>query len=83
MPQLRNSTVALQLSPVPSTLMTFPMPKRVCSMVSPAMSGEAGAGDGDGDEGDVVEYRRDSELLGASEYRGDSEYRGVSEYRGE
>ena len=40
MPELRKLTVAVQLSPVPSILITSPMPKRECSMMSPGIKGE-------------------------------------------
>ena len=40
MPELRKLTVALQLSPVPSILITSPMPKRECSMMSPGIKGD-------------------------------------------
>src|SRR5574344_1125873 len=47
-PELRNTTVALQFSPEPSILMTSPTPKRVCSMRSPGCNGESEGGGGGG-----------------------------------
>ena len=51
MPELRKLTVALQLSPVPSILITSPMPKRECSMMSPGIKGDDEGLDCGEDEG--------------------------------
>ena len=51
MPELRKLTVALQLSPVPSILITSPMPKRECSMTSPGIKGDDEGLDSGEDEG--------------------------------
>ena len=51
MPELRKLTVALQLSPVPSILITSPMPKRECSMMSPGIKGDDEGLDSGEDEG--------------------------------
>ena len=51
MPELRKLTVALQLSPVPSILITSPMPKRECSMMSPGIKGDDEGLDCGDDEG--------------------------------
>ena len=51
MPELRKLTVALQLSPVPSILITSPMPKRECSMMSPGIKGDDEGFDCGEDEG--------------------------------
>ena len=53
MPALTNSTVALQLSPVPSTLTTVPNPNLVCSMRSPGFSGALMSDVGEGAGGGV------------------------------
>ena len=50
-PELRKLTVALQLSPVPSILITSPMPKRECSMMSPGIKGDDEGLDSGEDEG--------------------------------
>ena len=50
-PELRKLTVALQLSPVPSILITSPMPKRECSMMSPGIKGDDEGLDCGEDEG--------------------------------
>ena len=50
-PELRKLTVALQLSPVPSILITSPMPKRECSMISPGIKGDDEGFDSGEDEG--------------------------------
>ena len=50
-PELRKLTVALQLSPVPSILITSPMPKRECSMMSPGIKGDDEGLDCGDDEG--------------------------------
>ena len=57
-PELRKLTVALQLSPVPSILITSPMPKRECSMMSPGIKGddeELDCGDDEGLDSETVE----------------------------
>ena len=51
MPEFRKLTVALQLSPVPSILITSPMPKRECSMMSPGIKGDDEGLDSGDDEG--------------------------------
>ena len=51
MPELRKLTVALQLSPVPSILITSPMPKRECSMMTPGIKGDDEGLDSGEDEG--------------------------------
>ena len=58
MPELRKLTVALQLSPVPSILITSPMPKRECSMMSPGIKGDdegLDCGDDEGLDSETVE----------------------------
>ena len=63
-PELRNTTVALQFSPEPSILMTSPTPKRVCSMRSPGCNGESDEEEGAGlDCGAGLRGELDSETV--------------------
>ena len=55
-PTCENSTVAFRLSPVPSSLVTVPSPKRSCSILVPTESSEP-------DEADELERGTDSTLL--------------------